>query len=90
MNQSTIVKISAGFWKYHKTILGEIGQWQVLKQNATTVTVELDDVALTELKFSAKRVIDPSFTDMSDPEMRAESRRATRVLTAIAKAEGGN
>lgn len=83
----TTVKISTGFWSYHKTVLGEIGKWKVIKQGPSTTTIELDDIALMELKFSANRVTDPSFTDMSDPEGRAEARRAKRVLAAIAKAE---
>lgn len=81
------VTLSSGFWKYHRTILGEIGEWSVVKSNSNTTTVEFDKVALMELKFSAKRLTDPGFIDMRDPECRAEMRRAERVLLAIDKVE---
>jgi hypothetical protein len=83
----TTITISRAYWHYHKTILGEVGEWEVVKYTNLLVTIELDEVALDELKFSATRVLDPNFTDMSEPEGRAEVQRAKRVLNAIAKTE---
>jgi hypothetical protein len=79
------VRISSRFWYDHVTRLGEIGNHRVVKHGSRVVTVELDDEALQELWFDARRTCDPAFNaDTSDPEVRAEIKMAARVVQKLA------
>ena len=84
----TTITISAGFWHDHKTVLGEVGKWQLVRSGRRTVTLDMDNEALTELRFNAQRHTERWFWDTGEPEeMRSGINRAYRVLDVILKTQ---
>ena len=82
------VTLSTSFWCDHKTVLGEIGSWLVLRMGRNTVTVRMDTEAKKELRFNATRHTETWFYDPNEKaEMRAGIARANRVLQAITNAK---